>query len=67
LLRSNAPGVATAALETMDTLDPEGAPVAVAQLLEESLWDDSVDPEVRRVLESYHFEHTLARAGAGQQ
>jgi hypothetical protein len=67
LLLSNAPGVATAALETMDVLDPEGTPVAVRKVLEDSLWDDSVNPEVRRVLESYNFEHTAARAGAAQQ
>jgi hypothetical protein len=60
LLLSNAPGVATAALETMDSLDPEGTRVAVHRVLEESIWDDSVNPEVRRVLESYDFEHTVA-------
>jgi hypothetical protein len=64
LLLSNAPGVATAALKTMDALDPEGTPEVVQQVLEQSVWDDSVNSEVRRVLESYDFEHTVAGAAA---
>jgi hypothetical protein len=67
LLRSNAPGVAIAALETMDAFDPSGTPAVVSKVLEESLWDDSVDSEVRRVLDSYDFEHTVAAAPAGRQ
>jgi hypothetical protein len=66
LLLSNAPGVAIAALETMDAFDPQGTPVVVAKVLEQSLWDDSVDPEVRRVLESYDFEHTDPAAPDGE-
>jgi hypothetical protein len=59
LLLSNAPAVATAALETMDALDPGGTPEIVRNALEESVWDDSVNPEVRRALQSYDFEHTV--------
>lgn len=64
LLLSNAPAVAKAALATMDELDPEGTPVAVQQTLESALWNDDVNPEVRRTLESYDFEHRIAGADA---
>ena len=43
----------------MDALDPGGTPEIVRNALEESVWDDSVNPEVRRALQSYDFEHTV--------